>query len=61
MTKFKFHRISKNKKIRFICKTYKDAPFIVFLHGFMSNLEGKKPSAFLKFAKENQFSYLALE
>ena len=61
MTQFKYHKVSKNKKIRFICNTYKDAPFIVFLHGFMSDLEGKKPNTFLKFAKQNELSFLALE
>ena len=61
MTQFRYHKVSKNKKIRFICNIYKDAPFIVFLHGFMSDLEGKKPNAFLKFAKKNKLSFLALE
>ena len=61
MTHFKYFKISKNKKIRFICNIYKNAPFIVFLHGFMSDLEGKKPNAFLKFAKQNKLSFLALE
>ena len=61
MTNFKYHKISKSKKIRFICKIYKNAPFIVFLHGFMSDLEGKKPNTFLKFAKKNKLSFLALE
>ena len=61
MTQFKYHKVSKNKKIRFIYITHKDAPFIVFLHGFMSDLEGKKPNAFLKFAKKNKLSFLALE
>ena len=61
MTQFRYHKISKNKKIRFICNIYKDTPFIVFLHGFMSDLEGKKPNAFLKFAKKNKLSFLALE
>ena len=61
MTNFKYHKISKNKKIRFICNIHKDTPFIVFLHGFMSDLEGKKPNAFLKFAKKNRLSFLALE
>ena len=61
MTQFKYHKVSKNKKIRFICNIQKDAPFIVFLHGFMSDLEGKKPNAFLKFAKKNKLSFLALE
>ncbi|MDA9172778.1 alpha/beta hydrolase [Candidatus Pelagibacter sp.] len=61
MTHFKYLKISKSKKIRFICNIYRNAPFIVFLHGFMSDLEGKKPNAFLKFAKQNKLSFLALE
>ena len=61
MTHFKHHKILKSKKIRFICNVYKGSPFIVFLHGFMSDLEGKKPNAFLKFAKKNKLSFLALE
>ena len=61
MSNFKYHRVSKTKKIRYICNTYKNTPFIVFLHGFMSDLEGKKPNAFLKFTKKNKLSFLALE
>ena len=61
MSNFKYHQISKTKKIRYICNTYKNTSFIVFLHGFMSDLEGKKPNAFLKFAKKNKLSFLALE
>ncbi|MDA9650815.1 alpha/beta hydrolase [Candidatus Pelagibacter sp.] len=61
MTHFKYHKISKNCKIRFICNIYKNAPFILFLHGFMSDLEGKKPNTLLKFTKKNKLSFLALE
>ena len=61
MNNFKYHQISKAKKIRYICNTYKNTPFLVFLHGFMSDLEGKKPNAFLKFSKNNKLSFLALE
>ena len=61
MTHFRYHNISKTKKIRFICNINKNTPFLVFLHGFMSDLEGKKPNAFLKFAKQNGLSFLALE
>jgi pimeloyl-ACP methyl ester carboxylesterase len=39
----------------------KNATYIVFLHGFMSNLEGKKPKTFLNFAKRNEMGFLALE
>ena len=61
MSRFKYHKVSKSKKIRFICNTYKGAHFIVFLHGFMSDLEGKKPNTFLQFAKKNKLSFLGLE
>ena len=39
----------------------KDKPYIVFLHGFKSNLEGKKPKAFMKYAIKNKLGFLALE
>jgi uncharacterized protein len=61
MSNFKYHQISKTRKIRYICNTYKNTSFIVFLHGFMSDLEGIKPNTFLKFAKKNKLSFLALE
>ena len=61
MAKFKYHKISNSKKIRYILKVYRDSQFVVFLHGFMSDLEGKKPNAFLKFANKNKISFLALE
>ena len=61
MTNLRFHKISNSKKIRHIYKIFKNSPFIVFLHGFMSDLEGEKPNAFLKFSKKNKVSFLALE
>ena len=61
MNNFKFLKITKTKKIRYICNIYKDAPFIVFLHGFMSDLKGKKPNTFFAFSKKNKLSFLALE
>ena len=61
MNNFKYHKITKTKKIRYICNIYKNSPFIVFLHGFMSDLEGKKPSIISHFAKKNKLSFLALE
>ena len=61
MANFSYHKITKTKKIRYISKIYKGAPFIVFLHGFMSDLEGEKPKAFLNFAKKNKLCFLALE
>ena len=61
MAIFKFHKISNSKKIRYISKIYKNSSLIVFLHGFMSDIEGKKPKAFLNFAKKNKISFLSLE
>jgi uncharacterized protein len=61
MNKFKYIRVLNNKQIRYLCNRYKDNLYIVFLHGFMSNIEGEKPQAILKFAKKNKLGFLALE
>jgi pimeloyl-ACP methyl ester carboxylesterase len=61
MTNFKYYKISKSKKIRYLCNYYQNNLYIVFLHGFMSDLEGEKPKAFLKYAKKNKLGFLAIE
>ena len=61
MNKFKYLKISKTKKIRYLCNYYKKNLYIVFLHGFMSDIEGKKPKIFFKNAKKNKLGFLALE
>mgnify|MGYP001332008571 FL=1 len=61
MKKFKYLRISKTKKLRFIDNYFKKKLYIVFLHGFMSDIEGKKPQTFLHFAKKNKLGFLTLE
>ena len=61
MTNFNYFKISKSKKIRYLKYFRKKATYIVFLHGFMSNLEGNKPKAFYEFAKKNNLGFLALE
>ena len=61
MTNFRFHKISNTKKIRHISKIFKNSSFIVFLHGFMSDLEGKKTKCIFKFCQKNKISFLALE
>ena len=61
MTKFKYYKLSKAKKIRYLKLYQKNRDYIVFLHGFMSDLDGKKPRSFLKFAKKNKLGFLALE
>ena len=54
MTKFHYHKLSKTKKIRYLKHSQKNSDYVVFLHGFMSDLEGKKPKTFLNFAKKNK-------
>ena len=61
MTKFNHLKLSKRLKIRYLKHSIKTNTYIVFLHGFMSNLEGKKPVFFLNFAKKNHLGFLALE
>jgi len=61
MKKFKYLKISKTKKLRFIDNYYKKNLYIVFLHGFMSDIEGKKPQYLLKFSKKNKLGFLSLE
>jgi len=61
MTKFNYYKLSKTKKIRYLKLYQKNRNYIVFLHGFMSDLDGKKPKSFLNFAKKNKLGFLALE
>ena len=61
MTKFNYYKLSNAKKIRYLKLYQKNRDYIVFLHGFMSDLDGKKPRSFLKFAKKNKLGFLALE
>ena len=61
MIKYNFYKLSKSKKIRYLKNKQKNKPYIVFLHGFMSDLDGKKPKVFLKYAIKNKLGFLALE
>ena len=61
MNKFKYLKISNTKKIRYLSNYYKENLYIVFLHGFMSDIEGKKPKTFFNYAKKNKLGFLALE
>jgi len=61
MTNFKYLKISNYKKIRYLSNDFQDNLYIVFLHGFMSDIEGEKPTTILKYAKKNKLGFLALE
>ena len=60
MNKFKYLKISNNKKIRYLTNYCKENLYIVFLHGFMSDLEGHKPETFYKFCKKRNIGFLGL-
>ena len=61
MTNFNYLMLNKSKKIRYLKHNQKRGTYIVFLHGFMSDLEGKKPKTFYNFAKKNKLGFLSLE
>ena len=61
MNNFNYLKLTKTKRIRYLKHHQKNSAYIVFLHGFMSDLEGKKPKTFLNFAKKNKLGFLALE
>jgi len=61
MNKYKFLKISPSKKIRYLINKYKKKPYVVFLHGFMSDLEGQKPRKILKFCNSKKIGFLAME
>ena len=61
MRRFKYIKISKSKKIRYLTNYYKKNLYIIFLHGFMSNLEGEKPLNFQKFCRRKRLGFLGIE
>ena len=61
MINYNYYKFSTLKKIRYLKNYQKNKPYIVFLHGFMSDLEGEKPKTFLKFAIKKKLGFLALE
>jgi len=61
MKKFKYLKISNTKKLRYIDNYFRKKLYIIFLPGFMSDIEGEKPQTLLKFAKKNNLGFLSLE
>ena len=61
MKKFKYLKISNTKKLRYIDNYFRKKLYIIFLPGFMSDIEGEKPIALFKFAKKNKLGFLGLE
>ncbi len=61
MKKFKYLTVSRYRKLRYSTNNFNKDPYIVFLPGFMSDIEGKKPKTFQSFANKNNIGFLAIE
>ena len=61
MANFSYFKTSNTGKIRFLKIIKKNQTYVVFLHGFMSDLEGEKPKNFINFSKKYNLGFLALE
>ncbi len=61
MHKFKYIKISNTKKIRYLSNNYTKNLYIVFLHGFMSDLTGDKPKTLQKYCRKKKIGFLGLE
>ena len=61
MKKFKYLKISNTKKLRYMDNYFRKKLYIIFLPGFMSDIEGEKPLTLFKFAKKNKLGFLSLE
>ena len=61
MKKFHYYNISRYRKLRYSSNKFNKNPYIVFLPGFMSDIEGKKPKSFRSFANKNKLGFLAIE
>ena len=61
MKNFKYIKISKTKKLRYIDNYYRKKLYIIFLPGFMSDIDGEKPQAFKQYAVKNKLGFLAIE
>ena len=61
MSNFKFLKISKFKRLRYLSINQNGNLYVVFLHGFMSDIEGDKPKNFFKYCKKRKLGFLAIE
>ena len=61
MNKIKYLKISKNIKIRYLTNNLRKNLNIVFLHGFMSDINGEKPRILSKFCTKQKLGFLAIE
>ena len=61
MTNFNYLKLTRSKRIRYLKHIQKNRDYIVFLHGFMSDLEGEKPKKLKKFCDKKRIGFLGIE
>ena len=61
MKKYNYLKISRTTKLRYLVNYHKKKLYIVFLHGFMSDVEGKKPQTFKKYAIKKKLGFFSVE
>ena len=62
MKNYKFYKLSNSKRLRYLDNYYKKKLYIIFLPGFMSDIDGeKKPQTLKNFAVKNKLGFLTLE
>ena len=61
MKKYNFIKISNTKKLRYIHNKTKGDLYVIFLPGFMSDIDGEKPKAIKRYAIKNRLGFLAIE
>jgi len=59
--RFKFFISSNKKKIRYQLLNKEKDLFIIFFHGFMSDITGEKPSTFRKYCGKKKIGFLTFE
>ena len=59
--RFKFFILSNKKKIRYQLLNKEKDLFIIFFHGFMSDITGEKPSTFRKYCRKKKIGFLTFE
>ena len=59
--RFKFFISSNKKKIRYQLLNKEKDLFIIFFHGFMSDITGEKPSTFRNYCRKKKIGFLTFE
>ena len=57
----KYFKTSKKRKIKYLLINKNSEITVVFFHGFMSDMTGKKPSAIQNFCKKHKINFLKFE